>query len=58
MPLNVPKGAIILAHYRQGTVNVFAKWVDAMLGRGLYPTAVSNVIAHANDTFLTRLSVA
>jgi hypothetical protein len=56
MPLNVPKGAIILAHYRQATVNVFERWVDAMMSKGMYPTAVSNVIAHANDTFLSRLN--
>lgn len=55
MPLNVPKGAIILAHYRQATVNVFERWVDGMLSQGFYPTAVSNVIAHANDKFLSRL---
>ncbi len=58
MPLNVPRGAIILAHYRQATVDVFERWVDGMLDRGLYPTAVSNVVAHANNTFLSRLNAA
>lgn len=55
MPLNIPRGSIILAHYRQSTVDVFEKWIDAITARGLYPTAVSNLIAHANQDFWGRL---
>jgi peptidoglycan/xylan/chitin deacetylase (PgdA/CDA1 family) len=51
MPLNLQPGSIILAHYRPGTAAVYEKWVNAILARGLIPTAISNVVANASPDF-------
>lgn len=51
MPLNLQPGSVILAHYRPATAAIYEKWVNAILARGLIPTAISNVVANASSDF-------